>query len=243
MLAASPAVVDGGTHWPLIWVLLLLGSAVVMFIINKPGMDVVALMMIAALPFTGVLTMQETLAGFSDPNIILIGFLFVLGDGLVRTGIARNIGDWINRKAGGQETKLLLLLMLAVAGLGSVMSSKAIVAIFIPVVLRICRNSGIPASRLMMPVSFAALISGMLTLISTAPNLVVNSELVRQGAEGFHFFSIMPFGLVVLALGLVYMKIARKWISERDEDGSARPEVPTFHDWIDKYQLATLNGG
>ena len=116
--------------------------------------------------------------------------------------------------------------MLAVAGLGSVMSSTAIVAIFIPVVFRICRSSGIPASRLMMPVSFAALISGMLTLIGTTPNLVVNAELMRQGAEGLHFFSNTPIGLSVLALGLIYMKFARNWIPKRDEKGATRPEVP-----------------
>lgn len=236
-LAAEMAAVSGGFNWPLIWVLLLLVSAVTMFVINKPGMDVVGLLMIAALPFTGVLTVPETIAGFSDSSIVLIAFLFVLGEGLVRTGIARQLGDWINVKAEGNETKLLLMVMLAVAGLGSVMSSTAVVAIFIPVVFRICRNSGIPASRLMMPVSFAALISGMLTLISTAPNLVVNAELIRQGNEGFGFFSVAPFGLVVLVLGLVYMMFARKWIPERDEDKSAEHQRPTFRDWIEKYQL------
>jgi len=237
-LAASTPLPEGATNWPLIWVLLLLVSAVVMFVSNKPGMDVVALLMIAALPFTGVLTVQETLAGFSDPNIVLIAFLFVLGEGLVRTGIARQLGDWITRKAAGQETKLLFLLMLAVAVLGSVMSSTAIVAIFIPVVFRICRSSGIVPGRLMMPVSFAALISGMLTLIGTTPNLVVNAELVRQGAEGFGFFSNTPIGLAVLALGLVYMKFARNWIPMRDENGPTRSGAPTFRDWIEKYQLA-----
>jgi di/tricarboxylate transporter len=238
LLATQSVLPDGGFNWPLLWVLLLLGAAVAMFVSNKPGMDVVALLMIAALPFTGVLTVQETLAGFSDPNIVLIAFLFVLGEGLVRTGVARQLGDWINLKAAGRETKLLLLLMASVAGLGSVMSSTAIVAIFIPVVFRICRNSGIPASRLMMPVSFAALISGMMTLISTTPNLVVNAELVRQGADGFHFFSVTPFGLVILALGLAYMKFARKWIPERNDSGSSLPERPSFQSWIDKYQLA-----
>ncbi len=237
-VAAEMAAVGGGLNWPLIWVLLLLASAVTMFVINKPGMDVVGLLMIAALPFTGVLTVPETIAGFSDSSIVLIAFLFVLGEGLVRTGMARQLGDWINVKAAGDETKLLLMVMVAVAGLGSVMSSTAVVAIFIPVIFRICRNSGIPASRLMMPVSFAALISGMLTLISTAPNLVVNAELVRQGHKGFDFFSVTPFGLVVLALGLVYMLFARKWIPERDQDKSAEPQRPTFRDWIQKYQLS-----
>jgi di/tricarboxylate transporter len=156
----------------------------------------------------------------------------------VRTGIARQLGDWITRKAAGQENKLLFLLMLAVAVLGSVMSSTAIVAIFIPVVFRICRSSGIQPGRLMMPVSFAALISGMLTLIGTTPNLVVNAELMRQGAEGLGFFSNTPIGLSVLALGLIYMKFARNWIPMRGEKGVTRPEAPTFRDWIEKYQLA-----
>ena len=169
ILASQSSMPAGGFNWPLLWVLLLLASAVAMFVSNKPGMDVVALLMITALPFTGVLTIQETLTGFSDPSVVLIAFLFVLGEGLVRTGVARQLGDWINHKAAGRENKLLLLLMASVAGLGSVMSSTAVVAIFIPVVFRICRNSGIPASRLMMPVSFAALISGMLTLVATAP--------------------------------------------------------------------------
>ena len=94
--------------------------------------------MIVALPLTGVITMEEALAGFSDPNVVLIAALFVIGEGLVRTGVARRLGDWLNAKAGSSETRLLVLLMLTVAGLGAVMSSTAVVAIFIPVVLRIC---------------------------------------------------------------------------------------------------------
>jgi di/tricarboxylate transporter len=120
-----------------------LGAAIAMFVKNKPRMDAVGVIMIAALPFSGIITIEETLVGFSDPNIVLIAVLFVLGEGLVRTGVARNLGDWINEKAGGNETKLLVLLMVAVAGLGSVMSSTAIVAIFIPVVFRICNNTGL----------------------------------------------------------------------------------------------------
>ncbi len=175
-------------------VLVLLAAAVAMFVLNRPRMDVVALIMIVALPLTGVITMNEAIAGFSDSNVVLIAVLFVIGEGLVRTGVARRLGDWINAKAGDSETRLLVLLMAAVAGLGAVMSSTAVVAIFLPVVLRICQNTGMAPGRLMMPLSFAALISGMLTLVATAPNLVVNAELVRQGEAGFHFFSVTPFG-------------------------------------------------
>jgi di/tricarboxylate transporter len=209
-------------------VLLLLAAAVVRFVINRPRMDVVALIMIAALPLSCVITMEEALAGFSDPNVILIAALFVIGEGLVRTGVARRLGDWLNAKAGSSETRLLVLLMLAVAGLGAVMSSTAVVAIFIPVVLRISQSTGAAPSRLMMPLSFAALISGMLTLVATAPNLVVNAELVRQGEQGFHFFSVTPFGVPVLILGIGYMLFARRWLAataDADSPGARRPSL------------------
>jgi di/tricarboxylate transporter len=219
-------------------VLALLAAAIVMFVINRPRMDVVALLMIAGLPLTGVVTVGEAIAGFADPNIVLIAVLFVLGEGLVRTGVARRLGDWINTSAGGSETRLVALLMVAVAGLGSLMSSTAVVAIFIPVVLRICRNTGTAPSRLMMPMSFAALISGMMTLVATAPNLVVNAELVRQGHAGFGFFAITPFGLAVLLLGVLYMLVARRWLPDNGEDEAAVRRRPTFRLWIERYGLA-----
>ncbi len=218
-------------------VLLLLAAAVAMFVINKPRMDAVALIMIAALPLTGIITMEEALAGFSDGNIVLIAALFVIGEALVRTGVARALGDWLNAKAGSSETRLLVMLMLAVAGLGAVMSSTAVVAIFIPVVMRISRNTGVAPSRLMMPLSSAALISGMLTLVATAPNLVVNAELVRQGEAGFRFFSFTPFGVPVLILGIVYMLFARRWLAATTDAAAARRR-PSLREWIDQHQLA-----
>src|SRR5262245_36134532 len=147
-------------------VLVLLVAAIAMFALNKPRMDAVALIMLTALPFVGVvtggqpvLTMNEALAGFSDPNIVLIAALFVIGDGLVRTGVARRLGDWLIARAGSSDVLLLVLLMLVVCGLGSMMSSTAVTAIFIPVALRIAQSTGTPSSQLMMPLSVAALIS------------------------------------------------------------------------------------
>ena len=127
----------------LVIVLALLVAAILMFAINKPRLDAVALIMLTALPFTGVLTMGEALAGFRDSNIVLIAALFVLGDGLVRTGVARQLGDWLMVKAGRSEIRLIVLLMIIVCGLGATMSSTAVTAIFIPVVLRISKSAGI----------------------------------------------------------------------------------------------------
>jgi di/tricarboxylate transporter len=218
----------------------LLVAAILMFAINKPRLDAVALIMLTALPFTGVLTMGEALAGFSDPNIVLIAALFVLGDGLVRTGIARQLGDWLILKAGRSEIRLIVLLMMAVCGLGATMSSTAVTAIFIPVVLRISKSTGVGPGRLMMPLSFAALISGMMTLVATAPNLVVNGELERHGVEGFRFFSFTPFGLPVLILGIIYMSFAHRWLpGTTSNTGKVKYSGNTnFASWIEEYKLA-----
>lgn len=225
----------------LVWVLGLLVTAIVMFAINRPRMDAVALIMLTALPFTGVITINEALVGFSDANIVLIAALFVIGDGLVRTGVARQLGDWLAKTAGSSENRLIALLMLVVCGLGSTMSSTAVTAIFIPVVLRISRSTSIPASQLMMPLSFAALISGMMTLVATAPNLVVNSELIRSGSDGFHFFSFTPFGLPVLFLAIIYMLTVRRWLLPAADSQLSAAEIarPSLTGWVKLYDLHT----
>lgn len=219
-------------------VLGLLVSAVVMFAINRPRMDAVGLIMMVALPFTGVITMNEALSGFSDANIVLIAALFVIGEGLVRTGVAQLLGDWLQARAGSSSILLLVLLMIVVCALGATMSSTAVTAIFIPVALRIARNTGTSPSKLMMPLSFAALISGMTTLVATAPNLVVNSELDRHGFPGFEFFSFTPFGSVVLVLGIIYMILMRPFLPASKEPESDSMTRASLADWVGNYKLA-----
>ena len=222
----------------LIWVLSLLAIAVVLFATGKVRMDAIALMVIVAFVLSGTLTLNEAFSGFSDPNVILIAALFIIGDGLVRTGVATKMGAWLVSVAGNSETKMLIYLMLTVAGLGAFMSSTGVVAIFIPVVLSVSARMNTSPSRLMMPLSFAGLISGMMTLVATPPNLVVNSELLREGLHGFSFFSVTPIGLVVLILGIVYM-LALRFMLKTDNGDSARDgrKRSTFRDLIREYPL------
>ncbi|VVJ47955.1 Na(+)/dicarboxylate symporter [Klebsiella pneumoniae] len=222
----------------LIWVLSLLAIAVVLFATGKVRMDAIALMVIVAFVLSGTLTLNEAFSGFSDPNVILIAALFIIGDGLVRTGVASKMGAWLVSVAGNSETKMLIYLMLTVAGLGAFMSSTGVVAIFIPVVLSVSARMNTSPSRLMMPLSFAGLISGMMTLVATPPNLVVNSELLREGLHGFSFFSVTPIGLVVLILGIVYM-LAMRFMLKTDNGDSARDgrKRSTFRDLIREYHL------
>lgn len=222
----------------LLWVLSLLFIAIVLFTTNKLRMDVVALLVIIAFVLSGTLTLAEATVGFSDPNVILIAALFVIGEGLVRTGVAYQVGDWLVKVAGSSETRMLMLLMVTVAGLGAFMSSTGVVAIFIPVVLSVAARMKIAPGRLMMPLSFAGLISGMMTLVATPPNMVVNSELVREGISGFGFFGVTPVGLAVLVLGVGYMLVARRWLANDDGDKTRETwQRRTFRDLIRDYKL------
>ncbi len=224
----------------LIAVLSILALAMAMFLINRPRMDVVAIVVMALLPFTGVLSINETIAGFGDSSVVLVGLMFILGEGLVRTGVAQRVGDLLIARAGSSETVLIILLMSSVCLIGSVMSSTGVVAIFIPVVLRICATTRIAPRRLMMPLSIGALISGMTTLVATAPNLVVNGELLRHDqAGGFGFFTFTPFGLPILLLAIVYMLLARRLLGESTVAETEPLVRPTLQHWVDEYELAS----
>jgi di/tricarboxylate transporter len=189
----------------IITVLTILAVTIALFVSDKIRLDVVAVLAVLALALTGLVTPQQAVAGFGATVVVLIGGLFVVGEGLFRTGVAFRVGDWLVETAGTGEVRLLVLLMAVVAGLSAVMSSTGAVAIFIPVALRLAVKAGLPPGRLLMPLSLASLIGGMLTLIGTPPNLVVSSELQGAGYAPFGFFDFTGPGLIVLAVGLVYM--------------------------------------
>ncbi|HAP28098.1 MAG TPA: SLC13 family permease [Achromobacter sp.] len=216
-------------------VLTILCAAVALFIIGRPRSDAVALLVMLLLPLSGTVTYREALDGFSNPAIILIACLFVVGEGLVRTGVAQAVGDLLLRHGGKSEGWLVLLVMGAVGTMGSVMSSTAVVAIFIPIVLRIARKTGMASRRILMPMGTAAAISGMLTLVATTPNLVLNSALNYAGYEGFGFFDFTPIGVVMLAGGIAYMVFARRLI-DAGQSQRATPR-PSLGDWATKYAL------
>jgi di/tricarboxylate transporter len=202
-------------------VFLILGVAALLFVSNRVRPDAVALLTVLALMLTNVLTPREALAGFGNPVVILVGCLLVVSAALTRTGVAHVISRGMARAAGDSETRMLVVVMLTTGLLGSVMNGTAVVAILIPAVLAISRTTGIHESRLLMPLSYAALISGMLTLIATTPNMVASAELVGEGHEGFDFFDFTPIGLTMLGVGVVYfVLVGRRLLPKGDEKQS-----------------------
>jgi di/tricarboxylate transporter len=187
------------------FVFVVIAVAAALMASNRVRFDIVALLVVLALMLSGVLTVGEALSGFGSSVVILVAGLLVVGEMLARTGVASAVGDWILKKGGTNETRLMILIMLGAGVLGSVMSSTAVVAIFIPIVLRIASETNLNSSRMLMPMSYAALISGMLTLIATTPNIVVHEELKTAGFEGFGFFSFTAVGLVILVVAIAYI--------------------------------------
>lgn len=194
--------------WETGFVFALIAGAIGLFFSGRVRLDLTAAIVIIALALSGVLTPAESVAGFGSPLVLLIAGLFVVSEGLYRTGVASWVGLKIAAIASDSEVRLLMLLMPVVAVLSAVMSSTGVVALFLPVVMSLAREAGISAARLLLPVAIASLIGGMLTLIGTPPNLVVNRALIEAGLEGFGFFDFTLIGGAILIAGMVYMWLA-----------------------------------
>lgn len=216
----------------------ILAVATVLFVSGKVRLDITALLVVLSLLLGGVLTVDEAVSGFGDPIVLILAGLFVVGEALIQTGVAYRVGDWLLKIGGDDERRLIPLLMASAAFLGSVMSSTGVVAIFIPVVLRIASETGRSASRFLIPVSYGALISGMLTLIATPPNLVVNGALEATGSDVFSLFSFAPVGLAILVAAVLYMVVVgRRMLGERAPDArESRPQI-SIDDLVARYGI------
>lgn len=185
--------------------LVILLAAIVLFITEWLRIDIVALLVLLALVLTGVLTTEEAVAGFSSTAVLSIGFLFVVGGAVFQTGLAAAIGDRILKVAGTSERRLLIVLMVSVAILSGLISSTGVVALMLPAVVSLAARARIPVSRLLMPLSFSALLGGATTLIGTPPNIIASDTLKSAGYAPFDFFSFTPFGLALIITGVTVM--------------------------------------
>ncbi len=224
----------------LVIVLIILAVTLVLFMSNRLRLDLLAVMALLALVFSGVISTEEALAGFSDPVVLMIAGLFVVGAALFRTGVADAMGRAVQRMAGDRPARLIAVLMLTTAVLSGFLSSTGTVAVMLPVVIAIARSRGISPSRLLIPLAFAALLGGMLTLIGTPPNLIVAGQLRQAGLEPFAFFDYTLPGLVMLAIGIVFMVL----VSPRLVPARKRAEeVVTGPHWFDLFTEYGLQNG
>ena len=212
--------------------------ATAFFMSGKVRLDFVALSALTLLMLTGILTPVEALSGFSNSIVIMLVGLFVVGGAIFRTGLANVISKKILSLAGNSQTKMFVLVMLATWGLGGFMSNTGTVALMLPIVASLAMAVGANANRFLMPMAFASGMSGMICLIGTPPNLIIDNTLREAGYEGLAFFSFLPIGLICITIGIILLgPLSKKFLAKEKRRGDDK-KTKSFKDLANEYQLS-----
>lgn len=220
--------------------LIILALTVVMFIIGKIRADIVALCALTALILLGILTPEEALAGFSSTVIIMMVGLFVVGGAILQTGLAKAVSQKIMKLAAGSDTRMFLLVVIVTSAIGAFVSNTGTVALMMPIVVSMAVQSGTQPARLLMPLAFASSMGGMLTLIGTPPNLVIQDALTAAGYEPLGFFSFFPVGVICIVTGIVVMlPLSKKFLYKKKGSGKHNSgRGKTLDDLVSEYNLS-----
>ena len=217
--------------------LIILIITVAMFIWGRVRADIVALSALAALLVLGILTPAEALAGFSSPIVIMMIGLFVVGGAIMQTGLAKLTGNKLMALSLGNETVTFLLVMLVTSFIGAFVSNTGTVALMMPIIMSLAAGSGMQSSRFLMPLAFAGSLGGMLTLIGTPPNLVIDEVLTEAGFKPLAFFSFFPVGIIVIAIGIIVLMPLSKIFLSQKQNGKKKSNSKSLDDLVDEYQL------
>ncbi|WP_132432085.1 SLC13 family permease [Natronoflexus pectinivorans] len=188
----------------IITVLLILSVTVIMLVLDVVRIDIVAIGCMLALGWTGILIPQEMFSGFSSNAVIAMLSVMILGRGIARTGIMDGFSKFIIKKAGTRKRNLVGLLSISTGLLSGLIQNIGAAALFLPGILQVSRRTKIPASSLIMPIGFAAILGGTLTMVGSGPLILINDLLLNEGHESYNLFSVTPVGLVLLLSGVGY---------------------------------------
>jgi len=221
----------------LVITLVILTAAIILFLSERLSVDLVALLVLVALGLSRVLTSQEVFSGLSDTAVITILSIFVLAHGLEVTGVADRMGDLVVRVAGKSEARLIMALMGTAAFMSLFMNNIAVASILLPATSTMARRSGIPISRLLMPLAFGTLLGGTATLFTTT-NIVVSGVLKSSGYAGFRVVDFAPVGLPLAIAGIIYMVLLGRHLLPK-EGSAERSEVlrQAEEDLLSTYRL------
>jgi len=221
----------------LILTFVILAVAVTLFLSDRLRPDLVALLTALALGVTGILTPQEAFSGFSRSAVIAILAIFILAEGLQRTGITEQVGDLLLRVAGSQERRLVAVVMGAGAFLSLFMNNIAAASVLLPAVSGAAHRARVNPSRLLMPLAFATILGGMATLLTTT-NIVVSTLLRDQGFAGYGLFDFAPLGLPIVAVGVAYMAVwGRRLLPAQPPAERLLAAGPADDDLVEVYHL------
>ncbi|MGD2077064.1 MAG: SLC13 family permease [Chloroflexota bacterium] len=203
----------------------ILAITITFFIVGRLRADIVALLALLALFLAGVIDLDQALSGFSDPTVIMIAALFVVGDGLSRTGVTAWLGQQMLALAGRSKVRLLVVLMIGAALLSAFVSNTGTVATLMPAVISAAWLIGSLPSKFLMPLAFSANTGGLLTLTGTPPNIIVNETLARAGYSGFGYFEFALVGLPLLVMAVGFMIALGRRLLPAHEVGERPPDL------------------
>lgn len=202
--------------FPAVLLLVFLAAALLSFFFELLPVDVTALCLLTALLLSGIVPIEEAFAGFANPGVLTIAGLFVLSHALVKTGLLEVVGDRISRRFGTRRWTAVAVFLGVVALMSGFLNNTAVVAMTIPLAMDLCRRLELNPSKMLMPLSFAAIFGGTLTLIGTSTNLLVSALVEKAGGEPLGMFQFTPMGLVFLACGLGYVLLfGARFLPER----------------------------
>ena len=220
--------------------LIILVLSAVFFMSGKVRSDLVALCALISLLIFQILTPEEALSGFSNSVVIMMVGLFVVGGAIFQTGLAKMISSKILKRAGKSELRLFLLVMLVTSAIGAFVSNTGTVALMLPIVVSLAVSAGMNPSRLLMPLAFASSMGGMMTLIGTPPNLVIQNALTSAGFEPLSFFSFLPVGLICVTIGtLVLMPLTKWFLSKKGKIQEVNASGKSLNQLVKEYGLSS----
>jgi di/tricarboxylate transporter len=193
-------------------VLMILAVTVFLFASELLRVDVVAISVMVCLPWLGLIKPAEAFSGLASNAVVAIIAVMILGYGVDRSGAMNRIIQPIISAAGSDQKRLIGLVSLTVGLISAFMQNIAAAALFLPAMLRISKSTRIPASKLLMPMGFAAILGGNLSMIGSTPLLILNDLLRQRGEQPFSLFSVTPAGIALLAAGLMYLLVFDKYV-------------------------------
>ncbi len=201
----------------MILVMLMIGLAIFLFIVEWVRVDVVAILMMVTLPLLHLVTPKEAFIGLSSNAVVSIIAVIIIGAGLDRTGIINNLVKPVMKIAGRSASRVIIAISLTVALISSFMQNIGAAALFLPAIQRISKMQNIPLSRLLMPIGFSAILGGTITLVGCSPLILLNDLLVPFNLEPFGLFDVTPIGLVLVASGIACFILLGRWILPKGE--------------------------